>query len=86
MTFLKNLWQRLDGPTKIGLFFATLGVTLTVMGVFRDPTVPINVWSLVVGSLIGGGTWGLISWVVAFATVEVERDVREAELAEKAND
>ncbi len=79
MTPLKNLWQRLDGPQKIGLSFALLGITLTVVGVFRDPTVPVNAWSLIVGSLIGGGTWGLISWVIAFATVEVERDVQAAQ-------
>ena len=75
----KNLWQRLDGPLKIGLSFALLGIVLTIIGIFRDPTTPVNAWSLIVGSLISGGTWGLVSWAIATAAVEVEQDVRQAE-------
>jgi hypothetical protein len=78
----KNLWQRLNGPTKIGLVFAVVGIVLTVIGVFRDPTTPVNAWSLGMGALISGGTWGLVSWAIATAAVEVERDVAEAEHAE----
>jgi hypothetical protein len=29
--------------------------------------------------LISGGTWGVVSWAIATAAVEVERDVAEAE-------
>ena len=75
----KNLWQRLDGPLKIGLSFALLGIVLTVIGIFRDPNTPVNAWSLGIGSLIAGGTWGLVSWAIATAAVEVEEDVRQAE-------
>ena len=75
----KNLWQRLNGPTKIGLVFAVVGVLLTVIGVFRDPTTPVNAWSLGMGALISGATWGVVSWAIATAAVEVERDVAEAE-------
>jgi hypothetical protein len=75
----RNLWQRLNGPTKIGLGFAIVGIVLTVIGVFRDPTTPVNAWSLGVGSLISGLTWGIVSWAIATAAVEVERDVAEAE-------
>jgi hypothetical protein len=75
----KNLWQRLNGPTKIGLVFAALGILLTIIGVFRDPTTPVNAWSLGIGALISGGTWGVVSWAIATAAVEVERDVAEAE-------
>ncbi len=74
----KNLWQKLDGPLKIGLVFALLGIALTVIGIFRDPTTPITAWSLVVGSLISGLTWGLVSWAIATAAVEVEQDVRQS--------
>jgi hypothetical protein len=74
----KNLWQRLNGPIKIGLVFAAVGILLTVIGVFRDPTMPVNAWSLGMGALISGGTWGLVSWAIATAAVEVERDVAEA--------
>jgi hypothetical protein len=75
----RNVWQRLNGPTKIGLGFAVVGMLLTVIGVFRDPTTPVNAWSLGMGALISGGTWGVVSWAIATAAVEVERDVAEAE-------
>ena len=78
----KNLWQRLNGPLKIGLFFALLGIVLTIVGIFRDPTTPVTAWSLGVGSLISGLTWGLVSWAIATAAVEVEQDVEQAEQAE----
>ncbi len=77
----KNLWQRLNGPLKVGLFFALLGIVLTIIGIFRDPTTPVTAWSLGVGSLISGLTWGLVSWAIATAAVEVEDDVRQAEIA-----
>lgn len=78
-TQAKNLWQRLNGPLKIGLAFALLGILLTIIGIFRDPTTPITAWSLGIGSLISGLTWGLVSWAIATAAVEVEQDVRQAE-------
>jgi hypothetical protein len=75
----RNLWQRMSGPLKIGLSFAALGVGLTNIGIFRDPATPITVWSLIVGSLISGVTWGLVSWAIATAAIEVENDVAEAQ-------
>ncbi|MFN8459494.1 MAG: hypothetical protein U0401_33400 [Anaerolineae bacterium] len=75
----KNLWQRLDGPLKVGIFFAVLGIILTIVGILRDPTTPVTAWSLGVGSLIAGVTWGLVSWAIATAAVEVEGDVARAE-------
>ncbi|MDX1523651.1 MAG: hypothetical protein R3264_18630 [Anaerolineae bacterium] len=80
----KNLWQRLDGPAKIGLSFAALGIILTIIGIFRDPTVPITPWSLGMGSLISGLVWGVVSWGIATAAVEVERDVAEAQAETEA--
>jgi hypothetical protein len=63
----RNIWQRLNGPAKIGLVFAAVGIVLTGMG-----------------ALISGGTWGLVSWAIATAAVEVERDVAEAERKDDA--
>jgi len=77
----RNLWQRMNGPTKVGIVFAALGIILTIIGVIRDPTTPVTAWSLGVGALISGATWGLVSWAIATAAVEVERD-----LARKAAD
>ncbi len=75
----KNWWQRLNGPLKVGLVFAVMGIILTIVGIFRDPTTPVTAWSLGVGSLISGVTWGLVSWAIATAAVEVENDVSQAE-------
>ena len=75
----KNLWQRISGPLKVGLACALLGIVLTIIGIFRDPTTPVTAWSLIVGSLISGVTWGLVSWAIATAAVEVENDVAETQ-------
>jgi hypothetical protein len=79
MTLAKNLWQKLDGPLKVGLSCAVLGIVLTIIGIFRDSTTPITVWSIGMGSLISGVVWGLVSWAIAVAAVEVEEDVQRAQ-------
>ncbi len=70
-----TFWGRLNGPTKIGIAFAVVGIVLTVVGVFRDPTTPVTAWSLGMGAVISGLTWGVVSWAIATAAVEVERDL-----------
>ncbi|MBI1880708.1 MAG: hypothetical protein HYR94_21235 [Chloroflexi bacterium] len=52
---------------------------MTIVGIFRDPTTPVTAWSLGIGSLISGVTWGLVSWAIATAAVEVENDVNQIE-------
>ncbi len=83
----KSLWHRLSGPAKVGLGFALLGIILTIIGIFRDPTTPVTLWSLGMGSLISGLVWGVVSWAIATAAVEVENDVSQAhaEIAQKSN-
>jgi hypothetical protein len=76
---VKNLWRRLDGPLKVGVSCAILGIVLTIIGILRDPTTPVTAWSIGVGSLIAGGVWGLVSWAIATAAVEVEEDVSQAQ-------
>ena len=78
MTAVKNFWRHLDGPLKVGLSFAVIGITLTLIGIFRDPTTPVTAWSIGVGTLISGGVWGIVSWAIATAAVEVEQDVQQA--------
>ena len=80
----KNLWQRLDGPLKIGVTFAVLGIILTLIGIFRDPTTPVTAWSRFMGTLISGTVWGVVSWAIATAAVEVEDDVQQARLDTEA--
>lgn len=81
----RNLWQRMNGPTKVGLGFAAIGIILTIIGVIRDPTTPVTAWSLGMGALISGATWGLVSWAIATAAVEVERDLARKAAEEQDN-
>jgi hypothetical protein len=82
----KNIWQRLSGPVKVGLVFAALGIMLTIIGVFRDSTTPVTAWSLGIGSLISGLTWGLVSWAIATAAVEVESDLNQTPETQTSNE
>lgn len=81
----RNLWQRMNGPTKVGVVFAAIGIILTIIGVIRDPTTPVTAWSLGMGALISGATWGLVSWTIATAAVEVERDLAQKAAEENSD-
>jgi hypothetical protein len=69
---------RLSTPLKIGLAFGFIGLALTVVGIVRG-TVPNNPASIAVALLIGGGVWCVVSWAVATAAVDVEKDLAEAQ-------
>ena len=72
--------RRLSGPMKVGLAFALIAIVMAVVGLVRGAsTAPLTVRSMLMAVLISGGTWGIISWAIATAVVEVERDVAEAE-------
>jgi hypothetical protein len=86
MTLAKSVWQKLDGPLKIGISFALLGIILTLIGIFRDPATPVTAWSIGMGSLISGLVWGLVSWAIATAAVEVEEDVQQAQAEAETED
>ncbi len=79
MNLFRRAWQTLNGPLKIGVSFAIIAITLTIIGIFRDPGTPITAWSLIVGSLISGLVWGVVSWAIATAAVTVENDVAAAQ-------
>jgi hypothetical protein len=68
----------LSAPFKVGLAFGLIGVVLTVVGIARG-TVPANPASIAVALLIGGGVWFVVSWAVASAAVDVEKDLAEAQ-------
>jgi len=72
-----GLWKRLGGPVKVGSIFAALGVVLALVGVFRG-SVPLNPLSIFLALLISGGSWGLVSWAVASAALDVDRDMAQA--------
>ena len=74
----KSFWKRFNGPVKIGIVFGLIGVVLAVIGMFRG-FAPMTFRSFAMAVLISGLSWGIVSWAVAMAAVEVERDVQEAE-------
>jgi multisubunit Na+/H+ antiporter MnhE subunit len=79
---VKDIWNRLSGPVKIGIFFGGLAIVMAVVGLVRgSATAPLTARSLIMAIIISGGTWGLVSWAIATAAVDVERDVAEAEAA-----
>lgn len=65
-------------PLRIGLICAALGIILALVGIARG-NVPLNPLSVFLAPLISGGTWGVVSWAVATAVVDVERDVASGE-------
>ncbi len=67
------MWQRLNTPLKVGLTAGSLGILLTIVGIFRG-NVPLNPASIGMALLMGGGVWFLVAWAVASAAVDVEND------------
>ncbi len=75
-----GLWHKLSGPVKVGLLFAAIAIIMALVGILRgSSTTPITFRSIAMAVLISGGTWGVVSWAIATAVVEVEKDVAEAE-------
>lgn len=69
-------WARIPLALRVGLIFAAAGIALAVVGIIRG-TVPGNPLSILLALLISGGSWGVVSWAVTTAIVDVERDVSE---------
>ncbi len=81
----RSWWGRLGLPLKIGLIFAAAGIALAVVGIARG-NVPLNPLSIFLALVISGGSWGVVSWAIATAAVDVERDIsEEEERAEQAH-
>ncbi len=63
-------------PPAVGIVFALLGITLAVIGIIRG-NVPLNPLSIFLALFISGGSWGVVSWAVATAVMDVEQDIAE---------
>ena len=61
-------------PLRVGLIFAAAGIILAVVGIIRG-AVPLNAVSILLALLISGGSWGVVSWAVTTAIVDVETDI-----------
>jgi hypothetical protein len=75
MTRLRGLYRRLGVPVKIGLLFAIIAGLMALAGwVFRPDYTSRSPLSLFLAVVISAGTWGLVSWAIAAAAVEVTRE------------
>lgn len=73
----KSLWHRVSGPVKIGIACGLIGVILAAIGMLRG-FAPLNVRSFITAIGISGLSWGVVSWAIAAAAAEVERDVEDS--------
>lgn len=74
MSRLRTLWKRLDVPIKVGLLFALIAGLMALVGWVARPTYTSrSLLSLLLAIVISAGTWGLVSWAIAAAAVEVSR-------------
>jgi len=71
------VFSKLSTPLKVGLTCGAAGILLTLIGIVRG-NVPLQPANIAVALLIGGGFWFLVSWAVATAAVDVERDIAAA--------
>ena len=72
----KSRWARLGLPARVGIVCAALGMILALVGIVRG-NVPLNPISILLALLISGGSWGVVSWAITTAVVDVERDLAE---------
>jgi hypothetical protein len=63
-------WTKLSVPVRIGLLFGLTGALLTTIGLLAGNLAPLTVRSLVLGILLGGGSWGVVSWAIASAAAD----------------
>lgn len=71
---MKQLWVKWSGPVKIGLVLSLIGALLTVLGLFTGDFAPLTLRSVLLGILIGGGSWGVVSWAIAAAASDAMED------------
>ena len=58
-------WKQLSGAVKIGLVLGLIGALLTVIGLLMGNLAPLTARSLVLGVVLGGGSWGVVGWAIA---------------------
>jgi hypothetical protein len=71
---MRRWWVRLGRPVQIGLVLGLIGALLTVVGLFTGNFAPLTLRSVVLGVLLGGGSWGVVSWAIASAASDVLAD------------
>ena len=71
-------WKQLGGPVKIGLVLGLIGALLTVIGLLMGNLAPLTARSLLLGVILGGGSWGVVSWAIATVAADVDADADDA--------
>jgi len=56
-----------------------VGAVLTVVGLAAGNLAPLTVRTLLLGLLLGGGSWGVVSWAIAAAAVDATADAPEGD-------
>ena len=74
---MRERWSKLSNPIKIGLILGLLGALLTVVGLLLGNFAPLTARSLLLGILLGGGSWGVVAWAVASAAADAMEDTTE---------
>ena len=67
-------WRKLSGPVQIGLVVGLIGALLTIIGLLSGNLGPMTLRSLILGILLGGGSWGVVSWAIATAAYDATPD------------
>ncbi len=70
---LRSGGLRFGGPVIVGVLFAVVATVMSAVGLARDHNLSLR--NVGLAALLGGGAWGLVSWAIATAVVEVEQDV-----------
>ena len=63
-------WKKLGGPLKVGLVLGLIGAVLTVIGLPMGNLAPLTARSLILGVVLGGGSWGVVSWAIAVVAAD----------------
>lgn len=73
-------WKKLGGPIQIGLVVGLIGALLTVIGILMGNLAPPTARSIILGIVLGGGSWGVVSWAIAAVAADTadESDTQSA--------
>lgn len=71
---MRPRWARLSSPVKIGLIVGMIGAILTIAGLFAFDFAPVTLRTLLLSVVVGGGSWGIVSWAIASAAWDAIAD------------
>jgi hypothetical protein len=73
-------WKKLGSPIQIGLVLGLIGALLTVIGLLMGNLAPPTARSIILGIVLGGGSWGVVSWAIAAVAADTadESDTQPA--------